>query len=400
MTSSISPHFSAFRGITKCTLAITQNCNLACDYCYIQKKKAVMSASTARRAVDFVFANTPEDEKIEFGLFGGEPLLEFGLVKEITSVIQDHECFDPRRAQISVTTNGTIFSDEIADFLVENNVALCISCDGPSEIQDASRRFRNGKGSSSVVEENIKKALAVFPLTPVNAVYSPESLHSLPIVFDYLASLGVKNVYLSPNISALWTMKDLDMLPKAYDAVGEKYVGYYSRGEPKHVNIIDGKITLILCGGYKPHERCRMGTAEFAFAPSGNIYPCERLIGADDGKTHCIGNVNQKSPIRKNCSAISTAAINTECKTCGLADYCMNWCGCTNFHSTGSYSLASPFTCASEKAAINTAFRIIKKMGDNWSNLQHHLSGTPLMNIVGAVLKERERLNNHSGTPL
>lgn len=355
-----------------------------------------MSVSTAKRAVDFVFENTPESEKIEFGFFGGEPLLEFDLVKEITSIIQDHECFDPRRAQISVTTNGTIFSDEIADFLVENNVVLCISCDGPPEIQDASRRFRNGKGSSSVVEDNIKKALAVFPLTPVNAVFSPENLHCLPDVFDYLVSLGVKNVYLSPNISARWTKRDIEMLPKTYDAVGERYMVYYSQGKPKHVNIIDGKITLILCGGYKPNERCRMGTAEFAFAPSGNIYPCERLIGADDGKTHCIGNVSQKSPIRGGCSAISTTAINAECRTCGIADYCMNWCGCTNFHSTGSYNIVSPFTCASEKAAINTAFRIIEKIGDNWSILQHHLSGTPLMNIVGAVLKERVEGNSCS----
>lgn len=372
----------------KITLAITLKCNLACDYCYIQKNGSTMALSTARKAVNFIFEIVGKSNKADINFFGGEPLLEFDLLKEITEMIQSDPSFDRERFAITVVSNGTIFSSEIEEFLIKKNVALCISCDGPGAVQDRYRHFPDGRGSSEIVEENLRKALAVFPLTPINAVYSPDNFRSLPQVVDFLAGLGGRNIFLSPNISAAWTEKDAQMLPEIYEAIGKRYIDYYSDGSPRYISLLDGKIAVILRGGYRPLERCRMGKGEFAFGPSGRIYPCERLIGADEGGEHCLGNINEGAAIARTCKEISGAASNVECQTCSLKDYCMNWCGCTNYHSTGSYNTVSAFMCASEKAAIGAAFNIIQYMSENGIDLSHHLSGSPLMNVISECMKE------------
>jgi uncharacterized protein len=257
-----------------------------------------------------------------------------------------------------------------------------VSCDGSQKIQDKNRKYVNGAGTSQIVEKNIKQALTYFPLLPVNAVYNDETLECLPETLDYLVSLGVNNIYLNPDISANWTKIQADKLPQVYDAIGDKFLGFYSQGKPKFINLIDSKIALLLRGGYKPLERCRMGTGELAFSTTGNLYPCERLLGSDDGKNNCLGNLDNANLKNITCKTISSVATNNECKKCGVKDYCMNWCGCTNYYSTGSYSKVSPFICAHETAAINVAYRIIQKMEDNWPNLYHHVNANPLVNVI------------------
>ena len=341
-----------------------------------------MSLKTAEKIIEYIFDKTPKEDSIEIGFFGGEPLLEFALIKEITALIKSHKLFDPSRTTLSITTNGTIFNDEIAAFLPKNRIVLCISCDGPPRIQNTNRKYRNGQVTSQTVEQNIKKALRVFPLLPVNAVYSKETIDLLPEVVDYLVSIGVRNIYLNPDISSKWTKQEADQLPKIYCSLGEKFLRFYSEGEPKFINLIDNKITAILRGGYKPLERCRMGTGELAFSTTGNLYPCERLLGSDDGVTNCIGNINEGKFNHITCKPISSQATNKECKECGLNDYCMNWCGCTNYYSTGSYSQVSPFMCAHERATIKVAYQIIQKMKERGMDFSHHISGTSLANVI------------------
>ncbi len=318
MTSS-QPIFECRPDMMKCTLFITQQCNLACDYCYIGKKNATMPVPVARRILDCVFAGLKPDERLEIGFFGGEPLLEFGLVREITALIHQHPSFDPGRVTVSLVTNGTIMNNEILDFLRQKKIVLCVSCDGPPEVQDLHRHYRDGRGSSPAVENTLRQVLPVFPLLPVNAVYSQKTLARLPEIVEYLIALGVRNIFLSPDISSPWTRQDAEQLPGIYTAVGKIYTDRLKKKDPVHISLIESKIGLILKQGYQMQDKCRMGRGEYAFAPSGNIYPCERLVG-----------------------------------------YCMNWCGCTNYATTGTYDRVSPFICASERAAIGAAMTIIE----------------------------------------
>jgi uncharacterized protein len=343
-----------------------------------------MSPDTARQVIEFIFRHAPPDETIEIGFFGGEPLLEFELIKTITEMILEHPSYNRAPVEFTVVTNGTIFSDEMPDFLTRNDFGFGISCDGPPDVQDMFRCFPDGSGSSSVVESVMQRAVEALPSVMVNAVYHPRTLHRLPEVVSYFSSLGIRQIYLTPDFSASWTKQDADLLPGIYQKIAQLYIDYYLQDTPHYISLIDGKIAVILREGYQPGERCKMGRGEFAFAPSGNIYPCERLIGSDDGAAHCIGHVSTGLEPGEMCRHLKPrTAVNIECMDCGIKDYCMNWCACSNYFSTGYYNRVGPFLCASEKTAIQTAFNVFETIeGQMGAVFVEHLSGSPAVNYM------------------
>ena len=347
----------------KYTICITRECNLRCQYCYIEKKKSVMPIDTAQEVIEFIFKNTPPEEKFNIGFFGGEPLLEFELIKALIRSIKTHPLFNNGSAAFTVVSNGTIFSDEIADFLVKQDITFGISCDGPPEIQDMFRYYPGGQGSSTTVESTIRRAIEALPSLMVNAVYHPRTISQLPRVVDYFSSLGIRQIYLTPDFSAPWSKKETELLPGIYKQVAQQYIDYYLEGDPHYISLIDSKVAVILKDGHKPADRCTMGKGEFAFAPSGNVYPCERLIGSDDGEKHCIGNIFTRLEPGRMCRQMHRdGEINPECKNCSISDFCMNWCGCSNYFSSGYYNRVGPFLCASEKTSILTAFDVFQTL--------------------------------------
>lgn len=373
--------------MAKHTLVLTQQCNLRCRYCYVDKGGTAMPMETALRAIDFAFAHTPPGEPVDIGFFGGEPLLEFGLMRDVTAAIKAHPDYRRERVVLSVISNATLYSSEIADFLEEQEIHLCMSCDGPPEVQDLARLTRKGMPTSPLVEPNVRRAAARFPDLRVNAVYGPETLRSLPRTVDYLASLGVSQIHLNPDYAAPWSAADLADLPGVYDELGELHHRYRQRGEPLFISLIDSKIAAILRGGYQAGERCRMGSAEFAFAPAGWIYPCERLVGAGDGGAHCIGHVVGGLWPGRGCS--SSRGRNAECEFCGLEKYCMRWCACSNYFASGSYDRVSAFLCASERAAIKAAFDVFcRAEQQDTPSFFEHASGLPHADSLSASRHE------------
>lgn len=346
--------------MAKHTIMVTQRCNLRCRYCYVEKSNAVMSMEMAKRVIDFSFRHTAPDEVVDLGYFGGEPLIEFARLQAITDLIKSHPEYRPERVVLSVISNGTVWSEAIADYLEAQRIHPCMSCDGPSNVQDYARRFRNGRPTSAAVEANLRRAAARFPDLHVNAVFGPATLRQLPKTIDHLVGLGVRKIHLNPDYSAAWAGSDLEDLPAVYSEVGSRYLHYRRLGAPIFVNLIDSKIAAILRGGYQPGEMCRMGSAEFAYTPGGWIYGCERLVGAGDGSgPHCLGHVD--AGLAGSARACSLDRLgNTECAACGIRDYCMRWCGCSNYFSSGRYDRVGPFLCASERAAIAAAFRVFR----------------------------------------
>ncbi|MBI2411962.1 MAG: radical SAM protein [Deltaproteobacteria bacterium] len=366
----------------KFTLSITQDCNLRCGYCYIKKKHETMPLQTARKAVDFIFGKKRPGEEASIGFFGGEPLLEFGLLKKIVSMIKEHPKYDPKGISFTVTTNGTIFDREIARYIVEEEINFCLSIDGPPRLQDANRRFSDGSPSSHVVERNIRRAIEELPSVVVNAVYTPATFRSLPEVVKYLAGLGLRRIYFNPDYSAGWDMKDAQALSEAYGGVADFYVNCYLEGRPIHISPLDDKIAVIMRNGYEPQERCSMGTGEFAISPSGLIYPCERLIGPDTGEG-AIGSLdNGCDPGLMSCRTVPKGELNHECLSCTVRPYCMNWCGCSNYFSSGFYNRVSPFQCASEKALLSAAFKAFERLDQEVgaATFMEHFSGRPAAN--------------------
>ena len=168
--------FSRGEFTIKFTLLITQQCNLACTYCYISKQPVSMSIGTAVKVVDFVFDHARKGETNHIGFFGGEPLLEFDLMQKIVELFERHPRFNQFDMDFNLVSNGTLFNDEIADFLMAHRISYCLSCDGDKLAQDTFRHFRDGGGTSHIVSETLRQAVARLPLVKVNAVYSPETL--------------------------------------------------------------------------------------------------------------------------------------------------------------------------------------------------------------------------------
>lgn len=363
----------------KYTLFLTQRCNLSCDYCYVGKTPDRMSLDVADQIINFAFQNTPLSEDIDIGFFGGEPLLEFPLLEELTRRIQAHQDFDPDRVKLSVVTNGTLVTAEILRYLQQNRIAVTISCDGPAEIHDRHRRFPDGQGSSKAVERGIRTALSILERVPINAVYRPDTMEYLPEAIDYFSSLGVRQIYLNADYSAHWVEKDVRRIAPVFQALANRYMDYYRASVPHFISLIDSKITVMLRGGYQLLERCRMGTGEFAFAPSGHIFPCERLAAAKP-QTHSIGSVNGTIRIDPLCDHFASGpTVNAPCVSCGLQPYCVNWCGCSNYFMTGFYNRVSPFLCESEQVLIKLAALVFETLESELGpTFMDHLGGKGL----------------------
>jgi uncharacterized protein len=377
----------------KYTLFLTQRCNLACDYCYVGKTKDCMPLDVAGRIIDFAFRNTPPSEDIDLGFFGGEPLLEFPLLRAVTQRIETHASYDQCRVKLSVVTNGTLLSAEIARFLQQHRIAVTISCDGPPAVHDKFRHFPGGGGTSRMVENGIRTALAVLERVPVNAVYRPDTVEHLPEVIDYLSSLGVRQIYLNPDFSAGWTEEAVARVPPIYQAIAERYMNFYREGRPHFISLIDSKITVMLRGGYQPLERCRMGTGEFAFTPSGHVFPCERLVASDPEK-HAIGSTNglvQIGPLRDHFAP--GPPVSAPCVLCGLQGYCVNWCGCSNYFMTGSYNRVSPFLCVSERTLMELAALVFRTLESELGpTFMDHLGGKGVARSVWTSAAIDQRL--------
>jgi uncharacterized protein len=366
----------------KYALLITQDCNLACQYCYISRNKTHLDLPVAKIAVDYIFANSSVDENIDIGLFGGEPLLEFELLKEVTFMIENHPDFSKRMIEIQVTSNGTIFSRKIADFLVRHNIGLGLSCDGIPMVQNISRKYPDGRPSSKIVEANLKKAIEYLPEVMVNAVFTPMTYELLPESIEYFHSLGLRKIYINPDFSGNWLPAQIDNLEEVYMRIARKYISWFENNDPAFISLIDGKIIVMINDGYNLNERCQMGKKEFAIAPNGNIFPCERLVGNGCANEHCIGDIFNGVNYRKFCSGKNfSKPVNSVCLTCTLRKYCMNWCGCSNYFSTGNYNQAGSCICASEKAAIKTAFSVFQQLEARYgSSLIEKLAGITCRN--------------------
>jgi len=194
-------------------------------------------------------------------------------------------------------------------------------------------------------------------------LYQPQTLALLPETVDFLCDLQVERLYLNPDYSAPWTEADCQTLAPIYAAIGDQYARRMVAGQPQYISLIDSKLAAIIKEGYAPHERCRMGQKEFAYSASGHIYPCERLIASGTENPHCIGHVSTGLvDVRACIPAEGSKSTNPQCSNCQLAPYCMNWCGCSNYFSTGRYDTVGAFLCASEKAAITTALDVFQTL--------------------------------------
>ena len=337
------------------TLVLTHACNLRCAYCYAgSPRPAAMSAETVAQALALGFTTT--DGPHQLGFFGGEPLLEWPLLQSATA---SAEAIVGEGLVKTVTTNATLLTEEKATWLAAHDFYLGLSIDGNAAMHDACRRCPDGSSSHAAAMAGLQAAQKAGLRHQVIVVVDPTNVQHTAESVAYLAACGVRRISLNPNFYDAWSDEAVLRFDQQYAAVAAVMLASFRAGDPVDVTVLGSKIVTRLKNGYACGDRCGFGQHEIAVAPSGRIYPCERLVGEDRAHELCIGTVAEGFDETKRLALlIRKGNHDPECEACGQRSRCMNWCGCINYGTSGSIDSTGPFVCHHEQTLIREADRI------------------------------------------
>ena len=324
---------------------IAHDCNLACRYCFAEEgeyhgRRAMMSYEVGKKALDFLIANSGSRRNLEVDFFGGEPLMNWQVVKDLVAYGREQEKKFNKHFRFTVTTNGVLLNDEIQDFINKEMDNVVLSLDGRKEINDKMRPFRNGKGSYDLIvpkfqkladSRNQERYYIRGTFTRNNLDFSNDILH--------YADLGFKQMSIEPVVGDetdpyAIREEDLPQIFEEYDKLAKVMIEREKEG--KGFNFFHFMIDLK--GGpciYKRLSGCGSGTEYLSVTPWGDLYPCHQFVGQDE---FLMGNVDEgitKPEIAdefRSCSVYS----KDKCRNCFAKFYCSGGCmaNAYNFHGT------------------------------------------------------------------
>lgn len=341
------------------TLCLTHDCNLNCTYCYAGDKHPTrMTREVADAAIELVFA--APDEKMQLGFFGGEPLLEWDLLRYATERVDAQAAASGVEVKRTVTTNAALLDPAKVDWLREHSFYPALSIDGNRAMHDATRPLRGGGSSFDQCMEGLDNALVQYPEIEVIVVPDPANIQHLADGVRFLVEgKNVKRVAVNPNFNGDWNDDAFAVWTRQFEELGDFYLQRYRDGLPIGLNFIDGKIITQLKNGFECRDRCTFGETEVVVSARGNLYPCERVVGNDDNDELCIGNVRDGIDLLKRASILMRRGNkDPECETCAQKHRCMNWCCCINYGLTGAIDQTDGKVCFHERLAIQVADRV------------------------------------------
>lgn len=339
------------------TLFLDHSCDLACSYCYNGPTfRRVMPMEVARAAIDLALAHPLGLAQV--GFFGGEPLLHRPLVAAILDEVRVRTGGEALRPERVLTTNAGGLDDATVAWLKAEDVFLGVSIDGTPAAHDACRRFPDGRSSYARTAAGLSRAIAAGLRLKTLSVIDPANVRHLPDSFDHLLDLGVRTLGFNLNYEGAWDDAARSAFEEALERLADRYVAAHRRGIGFRMSLFDAKIVTHLKGGYAFTDRCDFGCAELAVAPSGNLYPCDRLVGADDRPELVIGHVaTGVDTARRDALVHRKDRTPDGCAECIHAPRCMTWCGCVNHAMTGDVGEVAGLLCWFERRIIAAADR-------------------------------------------
>lgn len=215
----------------------------------------------------------------------------------------------------------------------------------------------------------------VLVLHPANVAALPDSVH-------WLVECGADDLVINPDWSASWDDTLLESWTSAYERVASMYVDAFRQGRPFWISTLDPKIATHIRGGYTDADRCDLGRRNLVVAPSGNLYPCDRLVGEDNDHRHVLGHVDT-GPDLPRVEGFASAVIDmpAECVTCAIRSRCRNRCACANLALTGNAASPSSLLCFHEQLCLRTADDVAETLYAEANELfirRHYGSGVRL----------------------
>ena len=356
-------------------LHIAHTCNLNCSYCFASQGKyhgerAVMSLEVGKRALDFLIENSGTRRNLEVDFFGGEPLLNFEVVKELVKYARSIEKEHGKNFRFTLTTNGLLIDDDVIDFANRECSNVVLSLDGRREIHDRFRVDYAGKGSFDRIVPLFQKLVESregknYYMRGTFTHANPDFLEDIKVMLDLgFNELSMEPVVCAPGDPAELTDEDIEIVKEQYEKLAELMLKKHKEGRPFtfYHYMIDLK------GGpciYKRISGCGSGTEYMAVTPWGDLYPCHQFVGDDRYKLGDIWtgvtNTEAQNEFRE-CNVYA----RPECADCWARLYCSGGCAANAYHATGSVKGVYEKGCELFKKRMECAImlEIAKELGD------------------------------------
>lgn len=349
-------------------LHVAHGCNMNCEYCFAGKgeysgKSGMMSLEVGKRAIDFLVRESGSRRHLEVDFFGGEPLLNWDVCKEIVKYGRELEKKHDKIFNFTLTTNGILIDDDVIDFTGKEMENVVLSLDGRRSTHDRMRKTKVGDGTYDKIVDNFKKLADARgqrryymrgTYTAYNKDFAADVLH--------MANMGFAETSMEPVVSdkdAPYALseEDLPVLFDQYEKLATEMLDRRRRG--KGFNFYH--YTVDLEGGpciYKRVAGCGVGTEYLAVTPAGDIYPCHQFVGDDDMRA---GNIYE-GITNKGVIDIFLRGNNIytrdDCRNCFAKLYCAGGCAANNFHSNGDINKVYKFGCELQKKRIECAIML------------------------------------------
>jgi len=353
-------------------LNMAHDCNLKCEYCFASQgnfkgQRSLMSYEVGQKAFDYLVKNSGSRVNLEVDFFGGEPLMNFDVIKKLVDYARSLEKDNKKRFRFTITTNGVLLDDEISEYINENMDNVVLSIDGRKSVNDKMRKTLNDKGSYDVIVNNFKKLVAnrkgkdYFArgtYTAYNLDFSEDVRHMRELGFEHIS---VEPVVTKPEEKYALTEEHVEKLKEEYEKLAKMYVNDYNDKDKKfsffHFNIeLDGGPCI-----YKRSVGCGAGTEYVAVTPEGDFYPCHQFVGETE---FIIGNVNDGIINETVVDKFRNVAVNDKptCKECWAKYYCSGGCHANAYNFNKDFKVPYHVGCELEKKRIECSIMIKAKL--------------------------------------
>ena len=326
-------------------LHVAHICNLNCAYCFASQGKyhgerALMSFETGKRALDFLIENSGARRNLEVDFFGGEPLMNWDVVKQLVAYARSVESAHKKNFRFTLTTNGMLIDDDVIDFCNREMSNVVLSLDGRKEIHDRLRVDHAGRGSYDRIVPKFRKLVEARggkgyymrgTFTHANPDFTKDVFHMADLGFT---ELSMEPVVCAQDDPAALTPEDIGIVKEQYEILAKDMLRREAEGKP----ITFYHYMIDLTGGpciYKRISGCGSGTEYMAVTPWGDLYPCHQFVGEEAYKLGDIWHGVTNTALREEFRACNAYA-RPECDGCWARLWCSGGCAANAFHASGS----------------------------------------------------------------
>ena len=349
-------------------LHVAHTCNLNCEYCFAAQGKfhgdsGLMSFETGRRALDFLVEHSGTRRNLEVDFFGGEPLMNFEVCKQLVAYARSIEKEKGKNFRFTLTTNGVGINDDVIDFANRECVNVVLSLDGRKEVHDRLRKYVSGRGSYDDIVPKVQKLVKArggkgYYMRGTFTHYNPDFTNDLFHMADDLGftELSMEPVVCAPGDPYALTEEDLPTLFEQYEILAKDMIRREKEGKPItfYHYILDLKHGPCI---YKRISGCGSGTEYMAVTPWGDLYPCHQFVGDERYKLGDIWNGVQNTELQSEFKLCNVYA-RPDCADCWARLYCSGGCAANALHATGSIRGVYDYGCRVFRKRIECAVMV------------------------------------------